>query len=286
VRRPTGHAGDGEHRREQIDRNSEIVVQGSTVKIDIYGDVRVFARAEDLLGGLLDQGRHLVPPRVADTFPQRLGHRRYDVRPGVVHIVDRMPEPEDLAARVELGVDEIRHFVGTAELEQHLHHLGVRPAVERSGQRAHTGGDRRVHVRLGGRHLAGGKRGGVERVLGVQDECRVDGPGRGFVRSPPIQHVEEIGGVTELRRRRDRVLAAADAVPGGDNGRELGDQPMGHSQGGLPGVFRDVGVVVGEHGHRCLKDVHRQRLGRPRFKCGDELRGDSPFGGQLGAEAL
>jgi len=56
VRGPAGHPGDGKHRCEQIDGDAQVLIHGSAVKIDVYGDIGVLALAEDFLGGLLDQG--------------------------------------------------------------------------------------------------------------------------------------------------------------------------------------------------------------------------------------
>jgi len=116
-------------------------------------------------------------------------------------------------------------------------------------------------------------------MLGMQHERRVDGPGRLFIRVPAGQHVEEVGGMAEVARRRHWVLAVADAVPGGNDGGKAGDQSQGDAQAGLSRSDRDVGIVLGEHGHRRLQNVHRQRLGWACLEGGDDLRGNAALGG-------
>ena len=68
-------------------------------------------------------------------------------------------------------------FSGVAvetEIEQHLHHLGVRAAVERSLQRRDAGHDRGVHIReRGGRHARRERR-RVQLVIGVEHERHVE----------------------------------------------------------------------------------------------------------------
>ena len=71
------------------------------------------------------------------------------------------------------------------------------------------------------------------------------------------EHVVEIGGVVEVVARRDRLVAVAEAMEGGDDGRQLGDQ----ADDRIPVALR-VGDVAGrvEHAHgrdAGLQGVHR-----------------------------
>src|SRR6185312_15216760 len=72
-----------------------------------------------------------------------------------------------------------------------------------------------MHVRQGGRGDPGGKGGGIQFVVGVQDEGDVEGAFGGGRRLLPGQHQEEIGGVRERRVRFNHRVAFADAIVGG-----------------------------------------------------------------------
>ena len=39
--------------------------------------------------------------------------------------------------------------------------------------------------------------------------------------------------------------------------------------------------MVGQHGHRRLENIHGQRIRGTRLQCGDHLRRNLPFRGQL-----
>jgi len=258
MRGPAGHARNGEHRGEQVHRNAQIVVQRGTVKINVTGR-SAFLRLRKI---------SLAVSRSGSTFRTSGGCRYARPRPwtwvpgcgpGVVHVVDRVAEPENLAAGIELGVDEIRYLVRAASLSSICMTLAFAPpcsAPDSEPTPAVTAAYMCAWVEATSRAAK------VEALKACSAcstrSCRWRG--WRFPPAPGVQHVKEVGGMAELGRRRYCVQAVADAVPGGDNGRKLGDQPMGHAQGGLPRVFRDVGVMVGKHGHRRLEDVHRQRL--------------------------
>jgi hypothetical protein len=70
-----------------------------------------------------------------------------------------MPEAGNLLLPRELGADELIDALpccGLAELEEHLHHFGVRAAVERALERADGRDDCRIDIRqCRGSHAAG-----------------------------------------------------------------------------------------------------------------------------------
>ena len=62
-------------------------------------------------------------------------------------------------------------------------------------------------------------------MLGVQDQAGVEHLAHGRRRLVLEQHVVEVGGVVEVVARRDGVVAVAQAMEGGHDGRQLGDEP-------------------------------------------------------------
>ena len=133
---------------------------------------------------------------------------------------------------------------GLAEIEQHLHHLGVGAAVQRPLERADRRDHRRVDVgERGGGHAPGeGRR--VQLVIGVQrqrDVERLHGQG---IRPVAGQHVEEVGGLAHRRIRRDRPAARLQPAPGGDDRAGLRGEPDGLAVLRLRRGVVGLGVVV------------------------------------------
>ena len=61
-------------------------------------------------------------------------------------------------------------------------------------------------------------------MLGVQDQAGVEHLAHGRRRLVLEQHVVEVGGVVEVVARVDGLVAVAQAVERGHDGRQLGDQ--------------------------------------------------------------
>ena len=158
------------------------------------------------------------------------------------------------------------------DLLDHQHDLLVGAAVERALQGADGRDDRRVQVGQRGGGHARGERGGVELVVGVQDERDVEGLLLERVGFRAAQHVEEVGGERELRVRRHERLAPADPLPGGDERRHLRGEPQGLARRRLARVVGGVGVEGGERGHARAQHLHRRRLLRERAEDVEELR--------------
>ena len=85
-------------------------------------------------------------------------------------------------------------------------------------------------------------------------------------------HVEEVARQVELRARGDRRLAAADALPGRDQGRQLRGEAQGLSQRRLPAVVGRVGIERGERRHAGPEHLHRGRLPGQQLEHREELR--------------
>ncbi len=111
-------------------------------------------------------------------------------------------------------------------------------------------------------------------MLGVQEEVEVhglDGLGR---RLFAFEHVEEVGGVTEVVTRGYGVVAVADAVMRGDDAGELRDEALRLADVGVAGVVLDVGVEGSDCGGGGAQDVHGVSvLDEPDYI--EDLRGES-----------
>ena len=90
--------------------------------------------------------------------------------------------------------------------QQQAHHAFIGAAVERALQRADGAGDGGVDVGEGGCDDAGRKGGGVQLVLGVQNQRQVHGRVGGLGGLFAVQHPQEIGRVGEGPIRRNNSL--------------------------------------------------------------------------------
>ena len=57
---------------------------------------------------------------------------------------------------------------------EHLHDLGIGPAVQASRKRSHARCHAGIHMGPGGNDLAAGKRGGIEGVVGMEHQDGVE----------------------------------------------------------------------------------------------------------------
>jgi hypothetical protein len=123
-------------------------------------------------------------------------------------------------------------------------------------------------------------------VLGVEGEAGVEGPD-GRRRGPrAAEHVQEVGRVTEVRRRPDRLLAAPDAVVSTDGRGQLAGEADGLAQIRRRCQVGGVGIEHAEQRHRGLQRPHRVgALGHQR-EGPQQLLGQGAGRHQLGAEVL
>jgi hypothetical protein len=158
------------------------------------------------------------------------GQLLQDGRARVERPVHAVAEAHDLLAALERVAHVCGRVVGRVDLEQHLHDLLVRAAVERTLERADRGCDGGVHVRHGAAGDAGGERRRVHAVLGVQDERGIDDPL--LERRRALRRASCRAGWRRARGRpgRDRLLAVAQPLDGGgerDGLRSQPDRPCG-----------------------------------------------------------
>ena len=198
---------------------------------------------------------------------------------GVAVLVDAVAEAHDLPLGGECVGEPGLCVVGDGDLVEHVHHRLVGAAVQRSFERADRGGDGAVGVGQGGGDDAGGEGGGVEAVLGVQDQ-------RGLERGDDLRlgdlaegHVEEVGGEAEVVAGRDRAQAVAAPLVQGDDRGQHREQPQRLGVRGGGGVVAGGGVGGAEQADGGAQGVHRVRGGRQ----GDEGGGEDGVQGALGA---
>ncbi len=158
--------------------------------------------------------------------------------------------------------------------------------MQRAFERADGAGDGGVHVGHGAGDDAGGKGGGVELMVGMEDERDVQGAGGGGDGLFAVEHPEEIGGVGERGIGLDDVLALADAIEGSDQHGHLRGQREGLADVGvvIDGGFG--GIVEAERGDGGAQRLHgRAFFGKERRRsriCGGMLAGRGELFGELG----
>src|SRR5262245_14017777 len=98
-------------------------------------------------------------------------------RARIFGLVDPMSEARDLLFASELAANHLIHALAggrLAKLEQHLHHFGIRAAVERSLERADRGNDSRIDVSKRCCCDAPGKRRRVQLVIGMKRQSDIE----------------------------------------------------------------------------------------------------------------
>src|ERR671910_701663 len=247
---PAGHASGGEQGGVEVGGEAEGGVDRCGVEVDV---------GVELLGlhdRLLDPHRGVEPAGLAEVAAEALGDVVEDGRPGVPGLVDAVAEAHHLLLAAQLLADPLRGPVGGADLVEHLPDLGDGPAVQRALEGGDGGGGRGVHVGQGGRGDPAGEGGGVQGVVGVQDQDDVEVAGDLGVGLLAGQGVEEVGRDAEVVAGLDRVRAGPQPLVGGDDLGGLGHQPVGLAEVGLrrPVV---VGVEGGRGRHRRPQGGHR-----------------------------
>ena len=115
---------------------------------------------------------------------------------------------EPLAARESVAHPLLGVLRGT-HLGQLVDHLGGGASMEWALHRADGARHGRRDVRAGGGDDPCGERGGVEPVLGTDDEVRVEGANRAVIGTVAAQLVEEAFDQVKRRVGIDRFLSGA-----------------------------------------------------------------------------
>ena len=145
----------------------------------------------------------IVPEPLTGLAAGLLGHPLQDGGARVPRCVDPMTEAHQASLLGERRVGEGIHLIEAADLEERAHHRLPRAAMECPLHGAHAAGHGRVHVGERRRDHPRRERRGVQLVLCVEGEARVEGAGRHVGRLLAGQHVEEVGGVRQLLRWLD-----------------------------------------------------------------------------------
>jgi hypothetical protein len=239
---------------------------------------------------LLDGAGVLEPGGVAVGRAEVLELVLEDDRAGVLGPVDAVAPAGDPGVLLDLLFDPLAWFeVALVEFLEGLHYLLVGAAVERPREGPDAAGDRGVDVRERGGDHHGGEGGGVEAVVGVEDQRHVEGLGGDVVGLLARQHVEEVGGVAEVPARLERVVAAAEAVVVGQQGGNLRHHAPALPPGGLgvPGVGVGFPLAGRQHRHARPEGRHGPLAGlaerRQRVEDGVV---DGALGGHVVGEGL
>ncbi len=277
---PARDAAGRDDRGEEIDGDAEGVEEGRRVEVDV-GD-----EALGLADAVVQLHRHLVPLELPGLAAGLLGHAPQDGRPRIAGVVYAMAEAHQPALLGQRPFGEGVDVGHLADLHQRAHDRLARAAMQRSLERAHAAGHGRVHVGLRRGDDAGGVRGGVQLVLGVEGQAGVEGLHGDRRRALAAQHVEEVRRVPEVRRGRHRLLAAPDAMVSADGRGHLAGEPDGLAQVGGVRVVGGVGVVHAEDGRGRLQHAHGVGVLGHQAEGVEQRAGDLAGGDQLGGDPV
>ena len=255
---PAGDAGHHEDRGEELDVEAQDVVRGASrevqVRLDLDGGVLVHG-----LGHLLV---HLHPLLLAVVLGQLAEGSLHGRNTGVTVLVHAVTEAHDELLVLELVQRPLLCLGRVTDLQEVLHHGLVSTTVQRALEGADGGGDGGVGIRHRGGHHAGGEGGGVEGVLGVEDEGLIKGLNigarqgrRAFLLTE--DHPQEVLREALLAGRLDVALAAATADVERDDARQLRHE----LQRGAANVLGILGVLLrilrADEGDCGAQNVHR-----------------------------
>ena len=157
-----------------------------------------------------------------------------------------MSEAHYPAARLESLADVCLGVFLFADFLGHLHDLFGCPAVRGALQDANSGGYGAVEIGLGGGCYARAECGGVDAVLGVENEVLVYESGILFRGLFAEEHIEKVGRVAEFGVRIEGFFAFSDAGMGRDDSGGLGCEPDTLAQGCFGGVVFGIWIIRGK----------------------------------------
>ena len=192
---------------------------------------------------LFDSPAHLIKILVAGVGSELLGEGLEIGRARIVRLVHAMPEAHHALLALELAADKVFDLADIAQLVERMHHRFVRPAVQRPLERAHGGGDGRVHIAERGDRHQRRKRRGVEAMVGVKDQAHVQGLGHRVRGLLAVEHGQERRRDIQRRVRLDEILVLAMPIEVGDQRRRLGEQANPFTGVGLGRLLIRLRVV-------------------------------------------
>jgi hypothetical protein len=164
--------------------------------------------------------------------------------------------------------------------------VAIGAAVQRAFERSDAGDDGGIDIGERGGGDARGEGGGVEFVVGVQDECHVEGVLHYVVGSLAGQSVEEVRGEAEVRVVIDGRQVFAQAVVGGRDGGGLRHQPYTLAPIGFDRRVRLFRVEHAEHGNGGAQHVHGIGGGGDDLQEIDHARGQRTSSHQVASEVI
>src|SRR5437870_4050671 len=193
VGRPARDSREGEDWSEEVRRNAEAVEDQPRIEVHVREDALRRELSDDRV---LDRGGE-PEVGVVPLHPGELpGVVLHDERPGIVGLVDPVPEPVDFLLVPEGVHHEILRGVGLSDRFDRVPGGFDGAAVKRSFQRRDGADDRAVEVRQGRGCHGGPERGRVQSMICVQPHGVIQPPSAGRVRSLARDHPEEILRVT------------------------------------------------------------------------------------------
>ncbi len=234
----------------KIDGNAERIVRGGGIEIHVRVQILGFLHV------LFDAAGGEVEFHVASALAEFLGERAQVCGARVDGVIDAVAEARDLDLVGQAGLHHIHGLVGRARFEQHLHHVFVGAAMQRSFEGGYAGRGGGVDVGKSRGHHAGGKSGSIELVIGMQRQRDVEDVLHHVVRLLAGQGVEEIPRGAQRGIGRDHVLAFAQPVKGGDDSAGLSHQADRLALAGLDRGVLLVRVVERQHGDGGTQHIH------------------------------
>jgi hypothetical protein len=257
VRGPAGDPAGDEERREGRRVPAHEVVDGRRRVIEVRLDALALAHHRLECDVELEEVGAVV---VLDHALEGIAHRRHA---GVAVLVDAVAEAHDLAPVrervVEPGGGAFGAALAHADLVERVHDGLVGAAVQGPLQGADGPDDRGVQVGQGRRDHPRGERGGVERVLGVEDHRHVERRDDLELGRLAEGLPQEVGRVAEVVARFDELELVTAALVVGDDRGQRGEQPDGLVEARLARVVERVRVGRADDAHGGAHDVHRVR---------------------------
>ncbi len=216
----------------------------------------------------LELGQQLFDPRLHlyGEFHQRptelLGNAAQHPGARVLGAVDGVTESHDPVAAQDAVTNPGVDAVGCADGVEHVQGPAGRTAVQRPGERADGTDEAGREVGAGGGDDPCGEGRGIEAVVDGGDQICLDRPHLFRLRHVAGEHVEVVGGVTEIRARLDGLLSLAEPVERGDQGRYGG-------AGGERIGATAVGVDVIERPEAGRRTEQRERSAQPGERAGE-----------------
>ena len=230
--------------------------------------------------------RYLEPRGLPCPMPQVARHLAQVGRARILGVVHPMAETWNLLLPRELRPHELLDSLRgrcRADVQEHPHHVGVRPPVQRPLEGANGADDGRMDVGQGrGRH-AGRKCRRIQLVVGMQDQRDVEGVSGETGRALAGEHVQKVGGMAEHRIRLDRSSAGVHPAHRRDERAELRGQADGLAMVGVRGTVGRIRIVVTECRRERPQRIHQVAFRQRPHQTDDGLR-QRARRGELGLE--